>query len=122
MDALVLLIALSPLLILVLLLVRHGRRIQLDVTDKHQRTQQVDNLDRALVQTVLERDRHTCQTCGTQTSVGVDFRGPTPDARQEVSTDDLEARCTQCFLDQWPTLRGESTSTEERDGIVPRIW
>jgi 5-methylcytosine-specific restriction endonuclease McrA len=79
-------------------------------------------LNPAIARFVLERDRHTCQRCGTTHQVGIDFRGATPSGEQEITTDDLEASCSQCFLGQWKTLQGTPGTDAERTGIRSKLW
>lgn len=112
MDTLILLVFLAPLLLLVLFLVRHARRIHREMIDKDLRTQQLEDLDRSLVQTVLDRDQHTCRTCGGTARVGVDFHGDTPGEEAEITPDDLEARCADCYLDRWQRLRDDPSTSE----------
>lgn len=113
METLILLAFFAPLLFLILLLVRHAWGIHRDAIDKTARTQQLEELDRSLVQGVLERDRHTCQSCGTNDQVGVDFRGATPDEGRTAGPDDLEARCTRCYLARWQRFQEVSPSPDE---------
>ncbi len=121
MDPVIVVVAFAPLLLLIWLLVRYARRIQLDVVDSDARAELLGNLNPALVRFALERDRHTCRTCGGTTNVGVDFAGETPEDDAEITADDLEARCTQCYLTQWQTLRDQSTSTSHDQDQRERV-
>lgn len=113
METIILLVFFAPLLFLILFLVRHARRIHREVIDKTVRTERLDDLDRSLVRTVLERDQHTCQSCGATTMVGVDFRDDTPGENQPIRPDDLEARCTSCYLARWDSFQGDSPAPED---------
>jgi hypothetical protein len=104
MDPLIAIIAFAPLVLLIVVLVRYASRIRHDVVESDLRAERLQGLNRALVRFVLERDRHTCQSCGGTTNVGVDFTGETPDDKDEVSEDELKARCADCYLTQWRTL------------------
>jgi 5-methylcytosine-specific restriction endonuclease McrA len=121
-ETLIVIVAFAPLVLLIWALVRHAGRIRRDAIDKESRTERLDNLNPAIARFVLERDRHTCQRCGTTHQVGVDFRGATPSGEQEVTADDLEASCSRCFLGQWKTLQGTSGTDAERTGTRSKLW
>jgi hypothetical protein len=104
-DILIVIAFFAPLVILLLVLVRHAGRIRRDAIDSDERTRLIDDLNPAIVRFVLERDRHTCQRCGATSQVGVDFTGETPGHQQEISAYSLEACCADCFLGQWQTLQ-----------------
>lgn len=105
---------LSPLIVLIIVLVRYANRIRRETVDQELRTEHLDALNPAIVRYVLERDRHTCQRCGAARRVGVDFTGPTPDEDREITASDLAATCADCYFRQWTTLRetpaGDETS------------
>lgn len=111
MDPVIVIAAFAPLVLLIWLLVRYARGIHRDVVDSDLRAEILASLNPALVRYVRERDRRTCQTCGSTSNVGVDFVGETPEPDHEVTDDDLEARCTQCYLTQWQTLQGQKASS-----------
>jgi 5-methylcytosine-specific restriction endonuclease McrA len=113
MDFLLSIVVLAPILVLIWFLVRHATRIRRDAIDKDDRMQRLEDLDPSLVQFVLARDQHTCQRCGTTAQVGVDFIGETPGESVEISAEDLESCCTECFFDRWKTLQDDVEETEE---------
>lgn len=121
-ELLVFVAFLAPMVLLIWALVRHARRIRFEAIDKDVRGQRLEQINEALVRYVLERDRRTCQSCGTTTDVGVDFVGETPGDGETIRPEDLEARCARCYARQWETLREGRLSREEHDGILPRIW
>jgi hypothetical protein len=120
MDFLLSVIVLAPFLVLIWVLVRHAIRIRRDAIDKDDRIQRLDELDPPLVQFVLERDQHACQRCGTTAQVGVDFIGETPDESVEISADDLESCCTECFFDRWKTFQDGAEIEEEQRRPQPK--
>lgn len=105
MDALIVVAAFAPLVLLIWVLVRYAGRIRHDAIDKDLRTWHLDNLNPAIARYVLERDTHTCRSCGTTKQVGVDFVSETPGEHEEITPDSLVARCTACYLKQWKTLQ-----------------
>ena len=115
MDPVIVIAAFAPLVLLIWLLVRYARRIHRDVVDSDVRAELLASLNPALVRYVLERDRHTCQTCGSTSNVGVDFVGDTPEDDAEITADELEARCAQCYLTQWQTLQNQKSSNSAED-------
>jgi hypothetical protein len=115
MDILLSLVLLSPIVVLIVILVRYGYRIRQATIDQQTRMGLLEELHKSLVTNVLERDQHTCQMCGTTDRVGVDFRGETPESIIATTADDLEARCAVCFLDPEGTRRsGMETTGEDR--------
>lgn len=121
MDTLIVIAAFAPLLLLIWALVRYASRIRRDAVDKESRTRLLEDLNPALVRFVLERDRHTCQRCGTTRHVGVDFIGDTPGADREITASSLEASCAGCFLTQWTTLRDtHETGSSRREALPTR--
>jgi hypothetical protein len=122
MDTLIILAFFAPLILLILVLVRYASRIRRDAIDRDVRTEQLEALNSAIVRFVLERDEHTCQTCGAKKQVGVDFTGATPHHQAEVTAKDLEARCASCYLKQWSTLQSESSEDNANQSIARRLW
>jgi hypothetical protein len=122
MELLVAAALLAPMILLVWALVRHARRIRQEAIDKDVRSQQLEQINAALVRYVLERDGHTCRTCGSTCQVGIDFTGDTPGEGKTIHPEDLEAKCARCFVARWGTLREAPTTPEERAGIIRRIW
>lgn len=110
MDTLIAIALFAPLILLIWALVRYAGRIRREAIDKDLRAQHLENLSPAIVRFVLERDRHTCQTCGATRQVGVDFTGDTPEEGREIVAADLEARCARCHLDRWKTLDAAARS------------
>jgi type II secretory pathway component PulJ len=116
MEFLLAIALLAPIVLLIWALVRHAQRIRHEAIDKDARTEQLEGISDALVRYVLERDRHTCQTCGSTCRVGIDFVGETPDEARKIGPEDLEARCVRCYVSRWETLKDTPATQAERDG------
>jgi hypothetical protein len=107
-ELLITLLLLAPLAVLAWILIRYAGRIRRDLVDKQDRSARLDEISPAIVRFTLERDEHTCRTCGSTSRVGVDFTGATPDPDVTIGAEQLEARCTTCFQQRWRTLSEDS--------------
>jgi type II secretory pathway component PulJ len=116
-ELLIALLLLGPLALLAWALLRRGRRIERELLDKQERTRRIEQISPGIVRFVLERDGHTCQTCGSRRHVGVDFAGDTPeeDSGVHIQPDMLEARCADCYAARWPSLAQGPVSGRDRD-------